>query len=781
MFWYSCGVLLSITAPSINDRGPRFMQGVFAALHQSLKSGEVLQLEYAAYQGEVGIFCRLPDHLSYRVTRLVESKYPNCQMNVIDPAALEPPRVDRGKTLSAELRLEPSLFPMLRFEQFEDLLERKLDDAIEILLGVIRPEEGIQSKIEIAITPATRRQHGLAKGAVKLLDHPFFRARFQLADRYARWITRPWLWMLVWPLRFRATRSDGRFESKTDTTAGRQGDRTDDLQAASDKIGGHLYHARIRLVVFAPHASLTAARDKLQTMYAAFGAFTISRLALFKLRSIRRGRLGSLRPTPGHSFFLSHVELATLFHPATAGVDAERMARSPFTELQAPVNLASGEGEGGVMLGQVKYRSDERAFAIEKIDRRRHLYIVGRTGVGKTSLLENLIRSDVAAGHGVCLIDPHGDLAETIIAAIPSRRTNDVIVFDPADDVYAVAFNPLACRTGWEDRTASGVVSAFKKLYDSWGPRLEDTLRNTVYLAVEHGGTLLSLLRILSDDAYRQRLLATTTDDIALRFWTLEFARWNDRYRTEAVAAILNKVRPFLMNKHVRSVVSQQGRALDLRHVMDDGKILVANLSKGRLGEDNANLLGALLVTSIQQAAMSRADVREEQRPDFYLYIDEFQNYTTGAFADILSEARKYRLNMTVAHQYLGQLDDGTREAVFGNVGSIIAFQVGSDDAEVLVRQLRKYANQLTPEDLTNLPKYHAYIRLLQDGMPQHPFSMKTVQPQAIVEDRTESVRKVSNARYARPKGKVLADLAGTLTPHRFRPQIGTFAAALCF
>lgn len=412
------------------------------------------------------------------------------------------------------------------------------------------------------------------------------------------------------------------------------------------------------------------------------------------------------------------------------------------------------------MLGRVQYRSDDRTFGLTATDRRRHLYVVGRTGVGKTTLLENLIRSDVADGRGVCLIDPHGDLAETIISSIPSERTNDVIVFNPSDPEQAIAFNPLACRDGWEDRVTSGVVTSFKKIYDSWGPRLEDTLRNTTYLAVEHGGTLFDVLRLLTDDAERNRLLATgRADELSYRFWTTEFARWNDRYRTEAVAAILNKVRPFLMNRNVRAVVSQTGRGLDLRQVMDEGKILIANLSKGQLGEDNANLLGALLVSSIQQAAMSRADIPEKLRRDFHFYIDEFQNFSTGSFADILSEARKYRLSMTLAHQYTRQLDETTANAVFGNVGSMVVFQVGSDDAEILVRQLRKFPDQITTEDLTNIPKYHAYCRLLQNGMPEHPVSMNTLPPEPIENDRSAVVRRASNEKYARPKAAVLADL----------------------
>ena len=229
------------------------------------------------------------------------------------------------------------------------------------------------------------------------------------------------------------------------------------------------------------------------------------------------------------------------------------------------------------------------------------------------------------------------------------------------------------------------------------------------------------------------------------------------------------------MNRNVRAVVSQSGSGLDLRQVMDEGKILIANLSKGQLGEDNANLLGALLVTTLQQAAMSRADVAEEDRRDFYLYIDEFQNFSTASFADILSEARKYRLSMTIAHQYTRQLDDTTADAIFGNVGSMVVFQVGSDDAELLVRQLRKFPDQIAPEDLTNIPKYHAYCRLLQEGMPEHPFSMATLPPEAIDVDRSQVVRRASNEKYARCKADVLANLDRCHVPIPLKTRKPTF------
>ncbi|MBC7817314.1 MAG: type IV secretory system conjugative DNA transfer family protein, partial [Planctomycetaceae bacterium] len=379
-----------------------------------------------------------------------------------------------------------------------------------------------------------------------------------------------------------------------------------------------------------------------------------------------------------------------------------------------------------------------------------------------TTLLQNQIYADIESGRGVCIVDPHCDLAISILRLMPKHRTNDVILFDAGDREFAVSFNPLACRDeALIDQVTSGVVSAFKKLHDSWGPRLEDTLRNAVFAIVEHGGTMMELMRLLAERNFRDFIVPKIRDDVVRSFWMHEFASWDDRYRTEAVAAIQNKIRPFLTNRTMRAIVSQPERSLNLREIMDQGKVLIVNLSKGRVGEDNATLLGAFLVTAIQQAAMTRADITEADRRDFYLYIDEFQNFTTSSFASILSEARKYRLSLTIAHQYLKQLDEATSDAVFGNVGSIVAFQVGADDAEPLAEQLSKHPGQLTSQDLTNLSRYTAYARLLIDGMPSNPFSMQSLAPPAVSDDRLAIVSERSRREHAQAFAQIHAAIAG--------------------
>jgi len=349
--------------------------------------------------------------------------------------------------------------------------------------------------------------------------------------------------------------------------------------------------------------------------------------------------------------------------------------------------------------------------------RLQHLHIIGRTGTGKTTLLHNLLAQDIFLGHGAALLDPHGDLAFDILDAIPRARTRGVIYFNPSDLDRPIGFNPLA-NVPLDRRAvaADGILATFKHQWaDSWGPRLEHILYNSVRLLLDvPRSSLLAIPRLLTDNAYRQRVLNHATDPVNIAFWKNEFDTWNDRYRTEAIAPVLNKVNRFLAAPAIRNCLGQTKHCIDLRRVMDDGQLFIANLSKGLLGEGHANLLGGLLVSSFQLAAQSRADVPEDERAPFYLYADEFQNYATDSFATILSEARKFALHLTIAHQFLDQLSDGLQSAVLGNTGNTIAFRIGGEDAEALAREF----NRTQPSQFTEANRYIAHARLLRDGTP---------------------------------------------------------------
>lgn len=732
-----------LTVPATNDRGPRFMEKALAAIHQALHTGERVVLEYGAYEGCVGLLISFPDDLEQVVISPILAGYPLSALTTVNQGSVEHPD---WETWSVSLSLSPELFPIVRHSQFQDLLDGKFADPIDGLLRASTPEDSFRSRIEIAVTPTSLKRRRIAVRAVRRLNREFFRRHVRLAHWYATHRLRPISGTLARFLGLiAATTGESSRTHVLETSAGRAHEREEDLAAASDKLAGHLFECRIRLSVAAPKENQRQVLERLRVMAAAFGTFSRSRLATFHPQPVHRNAGHGCN---GHGFLLSHEELATLWHPPTATVAAERMQSTEFTELEAPSFIYSRREEGAVTLGRVRFRSDSRLVGIGREDRRRHLYIVGKTGMGKTTLLQTLIDTDLQGGQGVCLIDPHGDLATNIVRAMPTHRTNDVILFDVGDRELIVPFNPLACPDSLRiDQVTSSVVSAFKKLHDSWGPRLEDTLRNAVFAVVEQRGTMLTLLRLLSDRQFRETMVDRIRDDVVRGFWTHEFAHWSESYRTEAVAAIQNKVRPFLTNTTMRAIVGAIGPSLNLRDVMDNGRVLMVNLSKGRIGEDNATLLGAFLVSSIQQAALTRADVPEVDRRDFHLYVDEFQNFTTGSFAMILSEARKYRLTLTVAHQYLKQVDDETASAVFGNVGSIVAFQSGSEDAATLAEQMSKFPGQLTPRDIANLPKYMAYARLLIDGLPSQPFSLTTIPPAQIAENRHEVVRAQSMRR----------------------------------
>jgi len=406
---------------------------------------------------------------------------------------------------------------------------------------------------------------------------------------------------------------------------------------------------------------------------------------------------------------------------------------------------------------KTNFRNQETVFGIKTDDRRRHMYIIGKTGMGKTNLLEHLVIQDIRNGHGVAYVDPHGDTAEKLIKMIPPERINDVIYFNPADQEFPIAFNVME-KVGPEYRhlVASGLVGVFKKLWaDSWGPRLEYILRNAILALLEYpGSTLLGVMRILVDKKYRSRVVDKITDPVVRSFWVDEFTKWNDRVLQEVVAPIQNKVGQFLSTALIRNIVGQTKSSFSIRETMDSKKILILNLAKGRIGEDNSALLGAMMITKIQMAAMARVDIAESERKDFYLYVDEFQNFATESFANILSEARKYRLNLILANQYVNQIDEVVRDSIFGNAGTIISFRVGAVDAEFLEKE---YEPVFYINDIVNLPKYHIYLKLMIDGIAGDAFSAKTLPPieEEEIEDTSEKTIRVSRERYAFSRAEV--------------------------
>lgn len=406
---------------------------------------------------------------------------------------------------------------------------------------------------------------------------------------------------------------------------------------------------------------------------------------------------------------------------------------------------------------KTNFRNREVPFGIKPDDRRRHMYVIGKTGMGKTTMMENMVIQDIRNGHGVAFIDPHGDSVAKILDYIPSSRVNDVVYFNPADMEYPLAFNILeAVDQRYKHLVASGLMGVFTKIWANlWSARMEYILNNTILALLDSpGNTMMGIARMYIDKKYRKKIVDNIKDPMVKAFWVDEFAQYSEKYRTEAIAPIQNKVGQFLSSGIIRNIVGQPRSTIDLRAIMDNRKILLMDLSKGKVGEDNSALLGAMIITKLQLAALSRVDIPEDDRKDFYLYVDEFQNFVTESFATILSEARKYHLNLTVGHQYIGQLapdrnNTKVRDAVFGNVGTMVVFRVGAADAEFLETE---FDPTFTPNDMVNLPKYNIILRLMINGVASDPFSALTLPPNPDwATGNAEKVIKVSRERYANP------------------------------
>lgn len=415
---------------------------------------------------------------------------------------------------------------------------------------------------------------------------------------------------------------------------------------------------------------------------------------------------------------------------------------------------------------KTNFRNTNTVFGIKRKDRRQHMYILGKSGTGKSVLLHNLITQNIKNGEGVCVIDPHGELAEEILELIPEDRIKDVIYFNPADPDFHIGFNVLQIDDPkLKHLVASGIMGIFTKIWaNAWSSRMEYILNNAILALLDTPGTtLLGIPRLLVDKEYRQMIIGNLKDPIVKSFWLHEYEEWRDQFRNEAIAPIQNKVGQFLSTSIIRNVVGQSKSTIDIFKIMNEGKIFIVNVSKGRIGEDNSALLGGMIITKLQLAAMERVRIPENERRDFYLYVDEFQNFATESFANILSEARKYRLNLIIAHQYIAQISnsEGSKvsDAVFGNVGTMIIFRVGAEDAQFLEKE---FEPEFTAQDLVSLPNYNVYLKLMVDGVTSRPFSAITLPPMVSVDpnnDTREKIIESSRVLYARSRTDVESEI----------------------
>lgn len=527
-------------------------------------------------------------------------------------------------------------------------------------------------------------------------------------------------------------------------------------------------HQSLAGVIRVAVSSNTKERSKLllESIGHAFQTFTMSEsntLYMHKIRILTKSFLNKMKRRELYFAQTDHFslpELATLFHlPNVNLMGIMNIAWGKKLRGEPPENLpiitpnmAPEDKREINCFARALYKNAMTVYGLQRSDRRRHMYVIGKTGTGKSTLLANMAINDLKNNEGLCVIDPHGDLVEMLLNYIPSHRINDVIYFDPSDPERTVKLNLFeGNNVVHRELIASGIVSVFRKLYAySWGPRLEYILRNALLTLLKAETARLSdVVDLLTDPGFRARTIENLDDEILKNFWVNEFDAMQDKLRTEAIAPILNKVGQFVSSPLVRDVVNARKSSFSIEEAMDQGKIILVNLSQGKLGEDNATLLGAMLITKIQLAAMARVHVAEETRRDFYLYVDEFQNFATDSFTKILSEARKYRLNIILANQYIAQIPEEVQKAIFGNCGSIISFVLGADDANVFTKE---FGDRYTSEDLVSLARYQIVNKLSINNQISEPFPAETLGLAKSSNMNKEKVIKTSGERYARSK-----------------------------
>ncbi len=535
------------------------------------------------------------------------------------------------------------------------------------------------------------------------------------------------------------------------------------LKQLSEKGSKSGFETVIRVITAAPTA--VEADVHLTNIISAFSQFQNPAANSFKYKKMTDEdhfvKDFVIRAFSGKSILLNTEELASIFHFPNHNVETPNIRWLRAKRAPAPPSLPAE----GLYIGDNVYRGEKVLVKIKREDRRRHLYMIGMTGTGKTTLFENMILQDIKAGEGVCYIDPHGDTAEGLLAKIPRERAEDVIYFDPGDLDRPFGLNLLEWETPEQkDFLVQEAVQIFYKLFDPnqtgiVGPQFEHWLRNAALTLMEwpEGGTLIEIPRLFTDDAYREQRVEYVTDPVVKAFWTQQMEKTADFHKSEMFNYFISKFGRFMTNVMMRNIIGQPKSSFSIKEAMDSGKIVIVNLSKGKVGEVNANLIGMILVAKIYTAAMARHNTPEEQRRDFYLYVDEFQNLATDTFSAILSEARKYRLNLSITNQYISQLQEPIRDAIIGNVGTLISYRIGVPDAEFLEKEFQPVFNF---HDLNNLERFNAYIKLLVDNTPTRPFSVKINKDATpSIPEIGQAIRQLSRLKYGHDKGLVDAEI----------------------
>ncbi len=744
---------LEVKVPRQNEIKIEAAESFFTSLYSIFRHGihgiwqgqEHIGFEIVSVGGIIKFFVTAPNELASLVEKQIHSFYPEAEVNSVDEYNFF--TSDKYVDI-AEISLKSSAYrPILRYNQMKEV-----DPMNSITTAMSKLSSGEGIALQILIAPAGTGWQGAGFSKIhrsQTVEKGGIMTPFNLPPSHHS----------------PSAEAQPQPEAKTDSITG------DPFKKIEEKVSKPGFETTIRIAVSADNK--VVANAYIENMIGAFGQFTDPTANGFRKRRFPwtltkalslKHFIYKMMPFWFGKMILNSEELATIFHFPNKNVATPNINWLLAKKAAAP-NIIPTEG---LYLGKSKFRGVETKIHIQPDDRRRHMYVIGQTGTGKSELMKFMAVQDIKEGKGICFIDPHGSAIEDILTQIPPERAEDVIYFDAGDTQRPMGLNILEASTEEAQHLiVNNFINLLYKLYDPkrtgvMGPRLERAIRNVMLTAMsEPGNTLVEVLRLLIDPEYVKEMLPKVKDPMVRRYWLDEVAQTSQFHKSEVMGYFVSKFDRFVTDKLLRNIVGQSKSSFDFRKIMDEGKILLVDLSKGKIGEENSNFLGLVLVPRILVAAMGRVDIPEEQRRDFHLYVDEFQNFVTPDFAQILSEARKYRLSLTVANQFIAQIqEEGIREAVFGNVGTLVAFRVGTDDAQYLEHQFDPVFKK---EDLINNPLGHAYMRLLVNGQPSYPFSMATdweaMSSMAKNKQTAESIIELSRLKYGRDRTIVEADV----------------------
>ena len=773
-------VLLTLEIPRNNDKKELAAEQLFASLHGILRDRQELRMtgglqehlsfEIASVGNQIRFYVRVPKHLQNFVEGQIYAQYPTVQIHEVDEDYAAGAG-DHAVVATDELVLTDNEFlPIKTFQSFE----------VDPLAGITAALSKLNQQdeeiwVQILARPVADDWHNKSAKFIARLKNGFGTTT----------TSGGWAWFAQVLEALWRPPEGGAGGTATKEMSERDKTRVAEAEKKSQKLG---YQVKIRLAYLGADANV--ARIQLNAVASAFKQFNSTNLNGFRLAANPSFRPEDLQKYSArffndNGFILNIEELASVFHLPHTNVETPNVVWANSKTAEPPTKLPLLTGDPAhdneiSAFGLTNFRGLQQQFGMYRSDRSRHVYIIGQTGTGKSGLLELFALSDIYHNQGYAIIDPHGDFAINNLRFIPPSRIGDVVYFNPADTAFPLGFNPMEVYDpSQRNNISSEIIGVLKRMFgDSWGPRLEYILRYTILALLEYPDTtMLDITRMLTDKKFREKVVAEVKDTVVLQFWRVEFASWSEKYSTEAIAPVLNKVGAFVANPIIRNIIGQPKSTFNIREIMDEGKILIVNLSKGLIGEDNAAILGSFLVTKIQLAAMSRSDIEnvDDRRP-FYLYVDEFQNFATDSFAVILSEARKYGLNLTVANQYVSQMSETVRDAVFGNVGTIISMRVSPEDAPLLAQQ---FAPQFEPLDILQMNNRAFVCSMMINGEKNPAFSGTTLKLPPNQTDYLPQIIENTRQHFSRPRAEVEKEIADQIVPPiNLQPRAAQRAAA---